>query len=324
MFRVKAAVLLAAFAFATTSTAHELAAQGKGGGKGNDKPPSENKGQNKAQGKEQGKSEGKAQGKSENKAQGKIKTDKVHADRPGKAKDIAKVSGSARGGKSSVARGKFARAVSVNSMPQSVRRYGSSARARDLVIAGAVSHAFARGRGDDLRIEQVGDRMRLSNRRGDPLLFIDDRSAENLGRWHVGVIDDDVREGAPSFCRSGAGHPVFGREWCVNKGFGLGSYQDYRWGRTDDVGDIVYTRGTLADGIVGSALQNLLGNTAFNRLALHAVTLGLVEPLVGRFIGEPAGPQYLAVNSGAYPVAELYDTNRDSRWDNLLVALRSW
>lgn len=26
----------------------------------------------------------------------------------------------------------------------------------------------------------------------------------------------------PSFCRSGAGHPVFGLQWCLNKGFGIG------------------------------------------------------------------------------------------------------
>lgn len=26
----------------------------------------------------------------------------------------------------------------------------------------------------------------------------------------------------PAFCRSGEGHPVWGREWCLEKGFGLG------------------------------------------------------------------------------------------------------
>jgi len=38
----------------------------------------------------------------------------------------------------------------------------------------------------------------------------------------------DVR--GPAFCRSGAGHPVHGRSWCVNKGFGLGNdqYRDSR------------------------------------------------------------------------------------------------
>jgi hypothetical protein len=27
----------------------------------------------------------------------------------------------------------------------------------------------------------------------------------------------------PAFCRSGEGHPVWGPEWCLEKGFGLGS-----------------------------------------------------------------------------------------------------
>ncbi|HYO46046.1 MAG TPA: hypothetical protein VEY33_05100 [Gemmatimonadota bacterium] len=43
------------------------------------------------------------------------------------------------------------------------------------------------------------------------------------------ILDDDdfvrfpVRNGnGPSFCRSGAGHPVFGLQWCLNKGYGIG------------------------------------------------------------------------------------------------------
>ncbi len=39
--------------------------------------------------------------------------------------------------------------------------------------------------------------------------------------------DEDDGEGSgPSFCRSGAGHPVFGRAWCRDKGFALGSHDD--------------------------------------------------------------------------------------------------
>jgi hypothetical protein len=42
---------------------------------------------------------------------------------------------------------------------------------------------------------------------------------------------------SPAFCRSGAGHPVHGRSWCIDKGFGLGrSYvrhdDDWRYPRT--------------------------------------------------------------------------------------------
>lgn len=31
------------------------------------------------------------------------------------------------------------------------------------------------------------------------------------------------RNAGPSFCRSGAGHPVHGRQWCLDKGWGVGS-----------------------------------------------------------------------------------------------------
>ena len=320
MRKINATMLLAGMLFALSDTPQSLLAQGKGKGQSG-----ENKGGGKPEGKGQGKEQGKEQGKGQGRSESKGPTEKIRGNSQGNGKAGKSVNSSARAEKSKSSHGNFKRAASISSMPQSVRGYAASRHARDVIAAAAVSHAFARGRGNDLRIEQAGDRIRVLNRRGDPLLFIDDRDAENLGRWRVDVVDDDLREGAPSFCRSGAGHPVWGREWCLDKGFGLGAYDgDFRWGRTSDVGNIVYSRGTLADGIVGTALQNLLGNTAFNRLALHAITLGLVEPLVGRFVGEPSGPQYLAVNSGTYPVAELYDSNRDSRWDNLLVALRSW
>jgi hypothetical protein len=315
MLKVKATALLAGVLFAMSQAPDNLIAQGKGGGKGH--------GGGNAQGQEKPKGPEKARGNSQGKAKGPAKS-AVRAPDKGPAKNVARNPSMSRGNKDNASRGKFVRAVSFNSMPPKVRNYAASRHPRDLIVAAAVSHAFARGHGDDVRIEQVGDRIRLLNTKGDPLLFIDDRTAENLGRWRVGVLDDEVRSGAPSFCRSGVGHPVWGREWCIDKGFGLGAYQDFRWGRTNDVGDIIYSPGILGTRIMGSALENLLGTTAFNRLALHAVTLGLLEPLVATFIGEPAGPQYLVVNSGTYPVAEFYDTNRDNRWDDLLIALRSW
>jgi hypothetical protein len=315
MLRVKATLLLAGVLAAMSQAPDNLNAQGKGGGKGH--------GGGNAQGQEKSKRPEKIRGNAQGKARGPAKA-AVHETDKGPGKGVASNSAAQRGRSTNSSRGKFVRAVSFNSLPPRVRNFASSRHPRDMIVAAAVSHAFARGHGDDVRMEQVGDRLRLTNRNGDPLLVIDDRSAENLGRWRVGVLDDDVREGAPSFCRSGAGHPVWGREWCIDKGFGLGAYEDYRWGRTRDVGDIIYSRGTLGDRIMGGALENLLGTTAFNRLALHAVTLGLLDPLVGSFIGQPTGPQYLVVNSGTYPVAEFYDTNRDNRWDDLLIALRPW
>ena len=64
------------------------------------------------------------------------------------------------------------------------------------------------------------------------------------------ILDDDLfrnqrrRGRGPSFCRSGAGHPVHGRRWCLRKGFGLGrdvTIDTRRRGRTRQ-GDIVIGR----------------------------------------------------------------------------------
>ena len=54
------------------------------------------------------------------------------------------------------------------------------------------------------------------------------------------------------------------------------------------------------------------------------MTLGLFEPLTGRWVAQPTGPQMLYVNSGSYPVAELVDTDRDFGIEDLLVALLPW
>lgn len=48
------------------------------------------------------------------------------------------------------------------------------------------------------------------------------------GRRTIVLDDDDFRrypirsQRGPSFCRSGAGHPVYGIQWCLDKGFGIG------------------------------------------------------------------------------------------------------
>ena len=47
-----------------------------------------------------------------------------------------------------------------------------------------------------------------------------------------GGIDERFRlsrGGGPKFCRTGSGHPVFGRRWCLEKGFGLGDRDDVFW-----------------------------------------------------------------------------------------------
>lgn len=81
---------------------------------------------------------------------------------------------------------------------------------------------------DDRRIVIRGDRDDRRVRRQDGRIILRD------GNGRVIVIGDDriderfrARRGrGPAFCRSGAGHPVFGRRWCLEKGFGLGDRDD--------------------------------------------------------------------------------------------------
>jgi hypothetical protein len=76
--------------------------------------------------------------------------------------------------------------------------------------------------------------------------------------------------------------------------------------------------------VPNNILLNILGPVAYDRLALHAVTLGYTDPLTGRWYSEPTGPEVLFVNSGSYPIAEFVDTNRDQHPESMLVALRPW
>ena len=287
-------------------------AQGKGKGQGSGQ--SEEKGKGKGKGNAGGESKGRGQ---ENRRNDDRSVTRGNAKGP-PAREVSR-------GRGAETRGRFAREANPGAMKQSVRRYATSGRARDAIVAAALTHAFSRGRSDnDFRISSVDDGVRIVNLRGDPLVYLDEQRARDLGRWRVGVLDDRVNEGSPAFCRSGEGHPVWGRQWCLEKGFGLGGYEDFRWGRSLDPVNITYHQPSLREQLMGAALERVLGTNTYNRLALHAVTLGLVDPLAGTWYTEPTGSQLLRVNSGVYPVAEIVDTNRDFTGDLLLLALRSF
>lgn len=202
-----------------------------------------------------------------------------------------------------------------------IRASGRPRSARDRVAVLAVSRADERSvRAGDFRVLRLADRVRIENRTGLVLVDLDENRARTLGRWNVRPVVYRESAGAPAFCRSGAGHPVWGRQWCIDKGFGLGRYQNVRWGYTP-VNDMVI-RPVSSGSLVRDALIGVLGNVVFDRLGLHAVTLGYTEPLTGVWLGEPTGPRVLRISSGAYPVAEIVDTNRDDRPELLVVALR--
>lgn len=142
--------------------------------------------------------------------------------------------------------------------------------------------------------------------------------------WENRRVRDDgwliVRRGSgkgPAFCRSGAGHPVYGRQWCIQRGYGLG--RDVRWDRVrwDDVifrrtlarADYQFGRGGLID---------VLGDVVFGRLDARRRYLGIGAPLSGRwFLSDERA--ILLVSAGGMPLAELVDVNRDRRVDLILV-----
>jgi hypothetical protein len=161
-------------------------------------------------------------------------------------------------------------------------------------------------------------RVRITNRRGDVLLDMDDDRARNLGAWQLRRMGDRRPAGnAPAFCRSGAGHPVWGREWCVEKGFGLGSGAGTLWSR-GNVTDVIFGR-SYPTRLDRGGLLDVVGDIVFGRMALQAVTLGYDQPLMGVWLTPQNGPRILQVQSGGYPVAELVDVNRDDRVEVLYV-----
>lgn len=139
--------------------------------------------------------------------------------------------------------------------------------------------------------------------------------------------DDDLRyrgsyrsqAKGPSFCRSGAGHPVHGRQWCVQKGFGLGNA---RWDRAiwDDVVFRQEPRSNLELG--RDILIDILGGAVFNRFDTRRTQFGVAQPLTGRWVSAEGGRHVLLLTAGSTPIAELVDTNRDRRVDLVLVNFR--
>lgn len=204
----------------------------------------------------------------------------------------------------------------------SFREFVTSDRKGRRLAGLAVASAARRGSDDAFLITPVGNRVQVLNR--DGIVLVDFEDDRELGNWSVVTEPFRDKRGAPSFCRSGAGHPVWGRQWCVDKGFGLGTDGDYRWSRVLDPSNVVITRAAATGDLTRDVLMDVLGSVVLNRLATHAVTLGFQEPLAGRWIGEPndTGARVLLVSSGTRPVAEMVDVNRDGRADLMLVSVR--
>lgn len=129
--------------------------------------------------------------------------------------------------------------------------------------------------------------------------------------------------GSPAFCRSGAGHPVHGRRWCLEKGFGLGEPL-WRRGRRGGgpLEEIIFRipggerrRGDLER----SDLVDILGEVVFGRIAEEGARTGVQGPIAGRWLEAEGGARILQLRVGSAPLAELTDLDGDGRVDVLLL-----
>jgi hypothetical protein len=115
----------------------------------------------------------------------------------------------------------------------------------------------------------------------------------------------------PAFCRSGEGHPVHGRRWCTDKGFGLG-----REHSRDVWGDIVFgDRRYDNRQLSRSTLGDILGSVVLGRFDSYGRTYYGNGSLSGRWLDNRA--TVLQLYMGSVPIARLTDTNRDGRVDSV-------
>jgi hypothetical protein len=138
-----------------------------------------------------------------------------------------------------------------------------------------------------------------------------------LGLLDAAPADAQARRGqqAPAFCRNGQGHPVHGRHWCIDRGFGLGGvvWRQQRW---DDAVLRTPRRGSRAD---RAALGDLLGAVIIGRLEGHSRRIGLNDALTGRWLATDRGGTILEIRSGRAPIAELVDLDGNGRFDLVLL-----
>jgi hypothetical protein len=129
------------------------------------------------------------------------------------------------------------------------------------------------------------------------------------------------QQNGPAFCRSGAGHPVYGRQWCLDHGFGLGnaSWRKAQPGRIRfervPQGRIETTRlgwREVAGILTDVALDEIFGESHYDLDR---------ERLAGEWRGgDTEGLLVFELMLGDDPVAELTDLDLDGQVDVVLVA----
>jgi hypothetical protein len=133
-------------------------------------------------------------------------------------------------------------------------------------------------------------------------------------------------EAAPSFCRTGRGHPVYGWRWCVEKGYASYSHvrrypsewRSVRWGNIYFYDSPASGRGWYARG-TRHTLWDIVGDRVYDRLERHRSRLGVRGVLTGVWVDRGVDALALQIRAGPIPIAELIDFNLDGRIDRVLL-----
>ena len=165
-------------------------------------------------------------------------------------------------------------------------------------------HRYGEREGNDGGLKRTGglENSRTAERRGDA------RDARN------------ERGNGPAFCRSGAGHPVFGWEWCRDRGWDRSSNTAVRWERRTWE-DVIFRRTDRRGTLDRRDLGDVLGSVVVGRLDTRRRELGARDSYVARWVTTDSGRE-LRVSAGGIPLARLLDRNGDRRVDSVYLAER--
>jgi hypothetical protein len=129
------------------------------------------------------------------------------------------------------------------------------------------------------------------------------------------------RGNGPSFCRSGAGHPVFGWDWCRERGWDRSnSRYPVRWERRP-WDDVIFSKDPSRSTLDRRTLGEVLGDVVFGRIDTRRRELGSTADYAGRWVASSAGRE-LWISAGGVPLARLVDRDGDRRVDGVYLAER--
>jgi hypothetical protein len=208
---------------------------------------------------------------------------------------------SAQGASQSVRAGQQAQPQQARTQQQRERARAAEQRQREQARA-AEQQQRERARAAEQR-QRDAERARRAER---------DRYEQRDGRYDD-RLGQQQRGHGPPFCRDGSGHPVHGRQWCRDKGWGLGVQWDRaRW---EDV--VLRQPRDRKRQLNRGGLIDVLGDVVLGRFEAQGRRHGS-GPLAGTWL-QDGNAGVLQLSVGGVPFARLVDSNHNGRVDAVLL-----